>query len=154
MGSNLGDREQNLYGALRLMHYYSDINVVGTSGIYETEPVGVEGHPDYLNMTAEILTTRSPVELLETLQSIEDQLGHERGALEPRVIDLDILLFGDQVVDTDTLVIPHPRMTDRKFVLQTLLDIDRNLRDPRTGVTIQRHFDMCRNHSRYRLVRE
>ena len=153
MGSNLGDREQNLYGALRLMHYYPDINVVGTSGIYETEPVGVEGHPDYLNMAAEILTTRNPMELLEALQSIEDKLGHERGALKPRVIDLDILLFGDQIVDTDSLVIPHPRMTERKFVLQTLLDIDQNLRDPRTGDTIQQYFDMCSTESQYRLLR-
>jgi 2-amino-4-hydroxy-6-hydroxymethyldihydropteridine diphosphokinase len=155
MGSNLGNREENLYSGLRLMHYFADINVVGTSAIYETEPVEVIGHPDYLNMAAEILTTRDPFHLLEALQSVEDELGRsDRGEVKPRVIDLDILLFGDQVVDTESLVIPHPRLTKRKYALQALLDIDRNLVNPKTGLTIQQHFDRCENKSKFKLYRE
>jgi 2-amino-4-hydroxy-6-hydroxymethyldihydropteridine diphosphokinase len=155
LGSNLGNREENLYNGLRLMHYFPDINVVGTSAIYETEPVGVIGHPDYLNMTAEILTTRDPFQLLEALQSVEDELGRsDRGQLKPRVLDLDILLFGDQVIDTESLVIPHPRLTERKYALQTLLDIDKNIVNPRTGLTIQHHFDQCENRSKHQLFRE
>ena len=155
LGSNLGNREENLYIGLRMIHYFADINVVGTSAIYETEPVGVAGHPDYLNMTTEILTTRDPFQLLEALQSVEDDLGRsDRGDLKPRIIDLDILLFGDQVVDTESLVIPHPRLIERKYILQTLLDIDKALVNPKTGLAIQQHFDRCDNKSKFKLFRE
>lgn len=155
LGSNLGNREEHIYNALRLMHYLPTINVVGTSPIYETEPIGVEDHPDYLNMTAEIVTTLQPEELLHALQSFEAELGrHSQGMLEPRTIDLDILIFGDQVVDTESLAIPHPRLTERKYVLRTLLDIDANLRHPSTGLTIQHHFDDCKDSAGYSLFRK
>ena len=155
LGSNLGNREEYLYNALRLMHYSRAINVVNTSAIYETEPVGVENHADYLNITAEIFTTLNPQQLLDTLQGIEDELGRDRqGELAPRTIDIDILLFGDNVVNSDALIIPHPRMTERKFVLRTLMDIDQQLRHPKTGRTIEEHFDGCSDVSEYRLFRD
>jgi 2-amino-4-hydroxy-6-hydroxymethyldihydropteridine diphosphokinase len=155
MGSNLGNREENLYNGLRIMHTFSDINVVGTSAIYETEPVGVTGHPEYLNITAEILTTRDPYQLLEALQLVEDELGRaDRGEMKPRVIDLDILLFGDQVVDTDSLIIPHPHLTERRYALQTLLDIDRSLINPATGISILQHFDQCNTRFKFELYRD
>ncbi|KPL07622.1 hypothetical protein AMJ86_03765 [bacterium SM23_57] len=155
LGSNLGNREEHIYNALRLMHYLPTINVVGTSPIYETEPIGVEGHPDYLNMTAEIITTLQPEELLHALQSLEAELGrYSHGNLEPRTIDLDILIFGDQVVDADFLTIPHPRITERRYVLRTLLDIDANLHHPGTGLTIRHHFDTCKDTTRYTVFRK
>jgi 2-amino-4-hydroxy-6-hydroxymethyldihydropteridine diphosphokinase len=155
IGSNLGDREQNLYNALRLMHRSPKINLAGTSPIYETEPVGINDHPDYLNMTAEITTTLEPLELLNALQDIEDELGRKgRGTMSPRIIDLDILLYGDQVFSHESLVIPHPRLTDRKFALQTLMDLDPDLGHPATGLTIQRHFEECSDTSRVELYRK
>jgi 2-amino-4-hydroxy-6-hydroxymethyldihydropteridine diphosphokinase len=155
MGSNLGDRKQHIYNALQLMHASPFINVVQTSELYETEPVGVEGHPDYLNLTVEVATTLNPQDLLETLHAVEDKLGRtDRGALKPRTIDLEILLYGERIVNTESLVIPHPRMTERKFVLRTMLDIDRNLRHPMTGLTIQRLFDSCTDTSRCQLYKK
>jgi len=155
VGSNLGDRKQNIYNALQLMHESPFINVVQTSELYETEPVGVKGHPDYLNLTLEIATTLEPLQLLETLQTIENKLGRtERGALKSRIIDLDILLFGEQIINTDSLVIPHPRITERKFVLRALLDIDPNLRHPATGLAIQQHFDDCKDTSKCEQYRK
>jgi 2-amino-4-hydroxy-6-hydroxymethyldihydropteridine diphosphokinase len=155
LGSNLGNREENIYNALRLMHYYPTINVIETSAIYETEPVGVNGHPDYLNMAVEILTSQNPEQLLKVLQSIEDNLGRRgRGEMTPRTIDLDILLFGNKIVKTESLIIPHPRLTERKFVLQMLLDIDPTLRHPTTGMLIKKHFDKCKDTTRCTLFRK
>ena len=155
VGSNLRDRKQNIYSALQLMHESPFINVVQTSELYETEPVGVESHPNYLNIAVEIATTLEPLQLLEILQTIEDKLGRaERGALKPRTIDLDILLFGEQVIDTDSLVIPHPRMTERKFVLRTLLDIDPNLQHPVTKLTVHQHYENCTDTSQFTVYRK
>jgi 2-amino-4-hydroxy-6-hydroxymethyldihydropteridine diphosphokinase len=136
------------------MHESPFINVVQTSELYETEPVGVEGHPNYLNIAVEIATTLEPLQLLEILQTIEDKLGRtERGTLKPRTIDLDILLFGEQIIQAEALVIPHPRMTERKFVLRTLMDIDPNLQNPATNLTIQQHFENCTDISKFTIYR-
>jgi 2-amino-4-hydroxy-6-hydroxymethyldihydropteridine diphosphokinase len=136
------------------MHESPFINVVQTSELYETEPVGVEGHPNYLNIAVEIATTLEPLQLLEILQTIEDKLGRtERGTLKPRTIDLDILLFGEQIIQAEALVIPHPKMTERKFVLRTLMDIDPNLQNPATNLTIQQHFENCTDISKFTIYR-
>ncbi len=149
IGSNQGDRKTNIYNALQLMHTSPSVNLTNTSELYETEPVGVSGHPDYLNLTAEISTTLNPDQLLELLQDIENKLGREnRGDLTPRPIDLDILLFGIRILESEALTIPHPRLIDRKFVLQTLTDLNPNLSHPVTKKTIAQHLEECQDNSR------
>ncbi len=149
IGSNQGDRKANIYYALQLMHSSPSVNLVNTSELYETEPVGVSEHPDYLNLTAEVSTTLSPQQLLELLQDIENRLGREnRGDLTPRPIDLDILLYGNHILESEALTIPHTRMIDRRFVLQTLADLNQNLSHPVTGKTIVQHLKESQDHSR------
>jgi 2-amino-4-hydroxy-6-hydroxymethyldihydropteridine diphosphokinase len=130
LGSNLGDRFGNLEAALRAL------DVVKRSSIYETAPRDYLEQPWFLNMVVECWTVESPAGLLAKLIGLEEELGRERGgAIErgPRVIDLDILLFGELVMDTAELQIPHPRMLERRFVLEPLVEIAPGLRDPRSG---------------------
>ena len=104
------------------------------SSIYETEPVGYTEQPSFLNMVAQIATSLPPHQLLDQLIGIERQLGRERTFRNaPRIIDLDILLHGDAVLDSPALVLPHPRMRERAFVLMPLVEIDPTLRHPVTG---------------------
>lgn len=123
MGSNLGDRHQVLADALRLITEQAGAPV-DVSAIYETEPWGVTDQPAFLNQVIHISTSLPPEELLRILLNIEHDLGRVRyerwGA---RVIDIDILYFGDAVLDSARLTLPHPRLQDRRFVLAPLAEI-------------------------------
>ena len=125
LGSNLGDRAGNLLLAVRgLME--ANFNVARLSAVYETEPVGVKAdHGMFLNMVAEIhLSGITPSQMMARMLRIEYLLGRKDKFLKkPRTVDLDILLFGDIVTETDFLTIPHPRMSDRRFVLAPLAEI-------------------------------
>ncbi|MBS1794753.1 MAG: 2-amino-4-hydroxy-6-hydroxymethyldihydropteridine diphosphokinase [Acidobacteria bacterium] len=125
LGSNLGDRAGNLLLAVRgLMEASFVVNKL--SAIYETEPVGVEdGHQKFLNMVAEIhLSGITPSQMMARMLRIEYLLGRKDKFLKkPRTVDLDLLLFGETVIETEFLTIPHPRMIDRRFVLQPLAEI-------------------------------
>lgn len=127
LGSNLGDRLDYIERALDGI---SDLGkIVQKSDIYETEPVGYKDQGDFLNMVIEFQTPLSPFALLSELQRIESKLGRDRAnekRFGPRVIDIDILLFNDEVVDTEILKIPHPRMHERNFVLIPLRQISPN----------------------------
>ncbi len=130
LGSNLGDRERMLAEALRLLQA-PDLRVTRISPVYETEPQDVKGQAWFLNLVAETETDLFPRQLLARIQKIEKQLGRKRGAPKgPRTIDIDILLFGSSVIDTPDLVVPHPLMTERRFVLQPLADLVPELRHP------------------------
>lgn len=136
LGSNLGDRESYLQFAIeRLSSLLSDLVA---SRFCETEPVGVVGpQPRYLNAAVVGGTTLSARELLTELQAIEADRGRERpspGA--PRTLDLDLILYGDHVIDEPDLVVPHPRFRERRFVLEPLAEIAPKLRDPVTGKTV------------------
>ena len=135
LGSNLGERAENLERALHALEE-SEIRVLKRSSLYETEPQDVVAQPWFLNMAVEGETRLLPVQLLHALQRIEGQLGRVRGAGEVRrgrrVIDIDILLFGSVQMDTTELTIPHPRMLERRFVLEPLLEIAPDLRHPET----------------------
>ena len=124
LGSNLGDRLENLREAVRLLADADGVEVTRSSRIYETEPVGPP-QPPYLNAVVEVETTRSPRELLEACRAVENALGRVRterwGA---RTIDVDVLTYDDQTVDEPDLVIPHPRMHERGFVLVPLGELD------------------------------
>ncbi len=124
LGSNLGDREANLRAAIEALPESDGIEVVAVSGFHETAPVGGPPQPDYLNAAVELRATLSPSDLLDRLLAIESRLGRVR--LEhwgPRVIDLDLLLYGNRIIDLPHLKVPHPFMHQRRFVLAPLAEI-------------------------------
>jgi len=122
LGSNVGDRAENLHAAIDRLRSLGD--VVAVSSFYETEPVEFTAQPWFLNCAVKLNTDHTPQELLSGILDIEQQLGRRRGQLKgPRTIDLDILLFGDSIVDDPGLRIPHPTMHERRFVLEPLAEI-------------------------------
>ena len=124
LGSNLGDRLELLRGAVRLLADAGGIEVVRSSRVFETEPVGPP-QPAYLNAVIEVRTTLGPRELLEACRAVEHELGRVRTERwGPRTIDVDILTFGDRTLDDPDLQIPHPRMHERGFVLVPLGELD------------------------------
>lgn len=128
LGSNIGDRAKNLKKAEELISGIEGVDVISSSSLYETEPVGITDQPRFLNCALEIGTTLSPGELIVRLKGIEREMGRADAVRwGPRIIDIDILLFGDTVVETEVdgmeLVIPHPEMAKRGFVLVPLAEI-------------------------------
>lgn len=139
LGSNLGDRQAHLDLAVdRLRQHLSDFRV---STFHETDPVGVGAQPRFLNAAATGVTTLSAGELLELLLAIEAERGRKRphpGAA--RTLDLDLILYGDEVIEAPGLQVPHPRFRERAFVLAPLAEIAPDWRDPVTGATIAELF--------------
>ncbi len=126
LGSNLGDRRANLTGAIDQLRAH--LTITHTSSIYETAPAYVTDQPSFYNMVLQGQTALSPHDLLHTLQSIERALGRrETIRYGPRPIDLDILLYDDLQLETPELTIPHPRMSERAFVLIPLAEIASDL---------------------------
>ena len=137
LGSNLGDRPANLRHAIERIEK-AGICVSRRSSIYETEPQDLREQPWFLNQVLEIETDLPAGDLLATTQRIEAQMGRERTLSKgPRTIDIDILLYGDEVIQNAELEIPHPRMTARRFVLEPLSEIAPHLRHPVTNRTIR-----------------
>lgn len=135
LGSNLGDRERFLRQAIEaLATLLSDLRV---SAFHETTPVGVGDQPRFLNAAAAGWTALGPRDLLSRLLAIEQSLGRERPyAGAPRTIDVDLLLYGEAVIDERGLIVPHPRFRERRFVLVPLAEIAPEWVDPVTGKTI------------------
>ncbi|MEK7611966.1 MAG: 2-amino-4-hydroxy-6-hydroxymethyldihydropteridine diphosphokinase [Patescibacteria group bacterium] len=137
LGSNLGDRENYLLRAIKKIITYPNNLLLKVSSIYETEPWGMKNTkyaPRFLNQCIKMETTLTPFELLEFLESIEKDLGRvKKNNCESRTIDLDILLYGDEIVCAPKLQIPHRHMHKRKFVLLPLLEIEPSLQDPVSG---------------------
>ena len=143
LGSNLGDRQLHLQRAVAYLEQ-EKISVQRRSSVYETEPQDVIRQPWFLNIVVECETRLFPVQLLRELQRIEREVGRVReGAVRrgPRVIDIDILLFDNAAIDTPCLTIPHPRMTERRFVLEPLLEIVPEIRHPVTGQALRKYLD-------------
>jgi 2-amino-4-hydroxy-6-hydroxymethyldihydropteridine diphosphokinase len=133
LGSNIGNRFILLEEALTDLQKRYPIEVVNVSSIYETDPVGYEDQDVFLNMVAQIRTSLTAEELLDACLEIEKELGRKRDIRwGPRTIDLDILLYNDENMITERLVIPHPRMHERSFVLIPLIEICPNLTLPET----------------------
>jgi len=123
LGSNLGDRAANLRAAIRSLEL-ARVHVLKVSSFYETEPVGYLDQPWFLNCVVEAETSRQPIELLHSFRAMEMAFRSKKDFPNgPRILDIDILLFGDQSLDTPELQIPHPRMLERKFVLAPLAEI-------------------------------
>jgi 2-amino-4-hydroxy-6-hydroxymethyldihydropteridine diphosphokinase len=128
LGSNVGDREANLRAAVAALRE-REVAVEAVSSAYETEPVGeVLDQPDFLNAAIRIRTALGPEELLDACKSVEAEMGRVAGPRHgPRPIDIDLLLLGDVELVTDRLTLPHPEVTSRRFVLEPLLELDRDL---------------------------
>jgi len=136
LGSNLGDREQYLRDAIAALE--SVISGLRVSSFYDTAPVGVGDQPRFLNAAATGVTTRSARAVLDALLAIEARLGRTRphpGAA--RTVDLDLILYGDQIIEERNLTVPHPRFRERGFVLEPLAAIAPDLVDPVTGRTMR-----------------
>jgi 2-amino-4-hydroxy-6-hydroxymethyldihydropteridine diphosphokinase len=137
LGSNLGDREAMLQAAVRALES-PRLRIRRVSPVYETEPVDVSGQHWFLNQVAEAETDLFPLQLLHRTAKVEAQLGRRRLApMGPRTIDIDILLYGNSIVTTPALEIPHPRFRARRFVLAPLADLAPELRDPVTRKTVR-----------------
>ncbi len=129
LGSNLGDREATIRAAVAALP-----GVVAVSGLRETEPVGPVEQPPFLNGAVALETELSPRELLDVLLAVERELGRvRRERWGPRTIDLDLLLYGDRVVDEPGLSLPHPRLHERRFALEPLAELDPELAVPGRG---------------------
>ena len=148
LGSNLGERQENLEKALTLLEK-AGIRIVHRSSIYETEPQDVANQPWFLNMVVECESRFFPVQLLTTVLNIEREMGRKRNAgtvlRGPRLIDIDVLLYGNAVIETARLAVPHPRMLERRFVLEPLLEIAPGLRHPATKQPLSKYLSATKN---------
>jgi 2-amino-4-hydroxy-6-hydroxymethyldihydropteridine diphosphokinase len=130
LGSNVGEREQMLQSALDRLQS-SQLRITRVSSVYETEPQGLRNQRWFLNLVAEAETHLFPRQLLGRIVKIERELGRRRGIENgPRTIDIDILFFGNSIVQTAELTIPHPRFAERRFVLEPMVELTPDLRDP------------------------
>jgi len=125
MGSNLGERAFNLRKASELLAMVPSTKVIRSSSVYETSPVGLPDQPRFLNAVIELMTSLTARDLLKELKKIEKKLGRKRTVRwGPRIIDLDLLLYGDDVIALEELTVPHPGLSERKFVLVPLAELD------------------------------
>ncbi len=140
LGSNLGERESMIRLALDDLSRLSSTRLVRASSLYDTEPVGDVDQPNFLNAVAQLDTELTPRQLLWNLLLIERRLGRVRTRhWGPRVIDLDLLLYGSEVVDEPDLKVPHPELIRRSFVLVPLVELDPLIVHPVTGETLVAH---------------
>jgi 2-amino-4-hydroxy-6-hydroxymethyldihydropteridine diphosphokinase len=132
VGANLGDREATIRAAIESLP-----GIVGVSELRETDPVGVADQPAFLNGAVALETDLAPRDLLDALLAVERELGRERRERwGPRTIDLDLLLYGDETIEEPGLTVPHPRLHERRFALEPLLDLDPELAIPGRGRVI------------------
>jgi 2-amino-4-hydroxy-6-hydroxymethyldihydropteridine diphosphokinase len=135
LGSNVGDRAANLQGAVEALADTPDVRLVTVSSVYETTPIGApEGSPDFLNAVLLVDTTLSVAMLLDRAKAVEAAFGRERGDMNaPRTLDVDLIVVGDRLSDTDDLTLPHPRAHERAFVLVPWHEIDQRAQIPGRG---------------------
>jgi 2-amino-4-hydroxy-6-hydroxymethyldihydropteridine diphosphokinase len=153
IGSNLGNPVAQVREAIAELEEITDSIVIARSSLYSSKPMGPPGQPDYVNAVVAIDTVLSPQALLQALQTIERRQGRERTAERwaPRVLDLDLLLYGSKVLNTADLTIPHPGLHERDFVLVPLEEIAGDIIIPGRGA-LRAFLSRCANHSPRKLV--
>lgn len=150
-GSNLGDRRANLEFALTALA--REGTVARTSSYFETQPVGFADQPWFLNLAIELHTSLAPMDLLRFCRSIESECGRVRSFPNaPRTLDLDILLYGDRTICSEDLIIPHPRMAERRFVLEPLAQIASEVMHPVLKKPIRLLLESCPDSSAVRIL--
>lgn len=155
LGSNLGDRMGYLKGGIESIAAIPGITLEMNSNVYETDPVGVTDQPAFLNMAVKIVTSLEPAELLAELKSIENRLGRlHRERWREREIDIDIIFYGNSVVSSEQLTIPHERAHTRRFVLQPLADIAPDFEHPVLHKTVKELLVECADKSGVSRFRE
>ncbi len=141
LGANLGRREESILRAVRLMQARGAGRVTAVSGLYESDPEGIPGAPRFINAVVEVAPLLEPADLLQRLKSIEVCMGRAGGHGESREIDLDLVSFAGEVLETPDLVLPHPRFHGRAFVLVPLRELAPDFRCPGTGRSIDELVD-------------
>ncbi|GER67620.1 2-amino-4-hydroxy-6-hydroxymethyldihydropteridine pyrophosphokinase [Weizmannia acidilactici] len=155
LGSNIEPRFSYLLDAVKALENNLEIKVCKVSSIYETDPVGYTDQGKFLNMAVKINTGLSPFELLDACLRIEKALGRKREIRwGPRTIDLDILLYNHENMETETLVLPHPRMHERAFVLVPLTELDNSLIHPVTKIPFAKLLEACIDREGIRLWKQ
>ncbi|MED3794786.1 2-amino-4-hydroxy-6-hydroxymethyldihydropteridine diphosphokinase [Niallia alba] len=146
LGSNIGNRFEYIYEAVQMLRSQEEIKVVNISSIYETDPVGYEEQALFLNIVVQIETSLNPLSLLEQCQRIESELGRKRIIKwGPRTIDLDILLYNHENIVSEKLIIPHPRIEERAFVLVPLIEIAPDIKLPNKSILLKESLKLLRD---------
>ena len=150
IGSNIGGREANLAGAITILGNYQENEGLRSASFYNSEPLFISDQPEFLNTVVELNTTFTPFEFLDEIQNVERLLGrpnnHKKN--EPRTIDIDILTFGDSVLETNELTIPHPGIPYRRFVLVPFNELAPNYIVPRWKTTVKELLNHCTDKSK------
>jgi len=156
VGANLGRPGEQCRDALRRVGERGGIDLLRAASLYRTEPLGNPDQPWFVNTVAEVRTTLSPSGLLSELMAIERAMGRQRSgrSAEPRPIDLDLLLYGQEVVAEADLVVPHPRMHERRFVLVPMNEIAAYVLHPAFGISMQGLLSRCRDSGRVEKMAE
>lgn len=146
LGSNIGNRYEFLNEAIQLLNNSLAVKVIKKSSVYETDPVGFEDQAQFLNMVIKVETDLSPDELLNQCLKIELELGRKRKIhWGPRTIDIDLLLYENEIISTETLTVPHPRMCERNFVTVPLLEIAKNIQLPTMNQPLRLYVEQLNN---------
>jgi 2-amino-4-hydroxy-6-hydroxymethyldihydropteridine diphosphokinase len=154
LGSNLNDRFAALSRALTLLKEEAG-DIVAASSVWETEPWGFDADDQFLNMVVVLETGKQPRQLMQLFRSLEGRMGRKRsggGRYESRIIDIDILLWQERVILMPGLEVPHPRLADRRFVLEPLNEVAPDAMHPVTGLTVKEMLALCDDRSDVRLA--
>jgi len=138
LGTNLGDRYKNLESARKKLNSYYEINIVKAGSIKKTEPVDYTDQPDFLNQMIQIETDLKPELLLHKLKKIEKEMGRQNKIPKgPRIIDLDIIFYDNLILKTKNLTIPHSEFKNRAFIIESLIELDPDIKDPVSGTELK-----------------